>query len=132
MANHHSEFSNAKSDVLSEIREALSRNTKPMTPDQLLGDYKELQASLGKTGDYPAGQYGKMDEGGIRMAIATDKRNGKVALDFGTPVTWLAFDPDQARWLGERLIAGADDVAKRGRTMSRKRKRVRSLPTKAT
>ena len=48
------------------------------------------------------------DEGELAMMIGTHK--GKVILDFGGPVTWMAMDPAQARGLAEILIKRSQEA----------------------
>jgi hypothetical protein len=59
------------------------------------------QEKLGATGEFPQGKLDPSDEGEIKIAIgATD---GKVVINFGTQVTWIGFDPQQARQLAESI-----------------------------
>lgn len=57
----------------------------------------------GATGDHPQGKLDKSDDGGLRMAIAADKRNSIVRVDFGKPVAWLGLDKATALDLAKRL-----------------------------
>jgi hypothetical protein len=57
---------------------------------------------FGPTGDYPHGKMNEEDEGGIMLGIAHDK--GKVIINFGKPIAWVGFPPEQAFELA-RLIA---------------------------
>lgn len=59
------------------------------------------EPQLGATGDYPAGKLNEHDEGAIQIAVGMQK--GKVVVDFGTPVKWIAMDPKMARQLAESL-----------------------------
>ena len=63
---------------------------------------------LGPTGKFPEGKLADIDEGEIRIAISL--RKGKVVLDFGSPVTWIAFGPEQAEQIGQMLIERAAQV----------------------
>ena len=91
MAHH-----NFDSDMSKELR-------------RLVGDLDDLKRSekLGATGEYPHGRYGKHDEGEIRFAIAADRQQRKVLIDFGKPVHSLGMTPEQASELAELLIAKA-------------------------
>jgi hypothetical protein len=60
------------------------------------------KASIGATGEFPAGQLSKDDEGEIAFAVGS--RGGKVVLDFGDPVAWVGMDPQQAIALANTLI----------------------------
>lgn len=61
----------------------------PSSRNALLRELAErllAETKLGGTGQYPQGKLGKDDEGELRIAMAADKRNKKVAIDFGKPV----------------------------------------------
>lgn len=73
------------------IRESLNRQ-------------RSLTDGLGATGRYPQGRLCQDDEGEIRVAVAADLAARKVVIDFGKPVAWIGFTPDQAREVGELLI----------------------------
>jgi len=62
---------------------------------------------LGPTGEFPEGKIDKSDEGEIRFAIAADKSNGVVVIDFGKPVKWLGLPKEKALELGRVLISKA-------------------------
>jgi hypothetical protein len=77
---------------------------------------------LGATGRFPEGKLNADDEGEIAVGIAADRKNRKVVVDFGKPVAWIGFSPEQATELGEMLIAkgmearGIEGVSKPGGT----------------
>lgn len=66
---------------------------------------------FGATGKFPQGSYGRHDEGELRMGVARDNY-GNVRMDFGKPVAWMAFPPEQAIELAKLLLkhAGAKKV----------------------
>jgi hypothetical protein len=64
-----------------------------------------LPDGLGATGRFPHGHINENDQGEIQIAVAADRKQQKVIIDFGKPVAWIGFDADQARELGEMLIA---------------------------
>lgn len=64
----------------------------------------------GATGNHPLGKLNADDEGGLRMAIATDKRNSVVRVDFGKPVAWLGLDRATALDLARRLTWHAEKL----------------------
>lgn len=64
----------------------------------------------GATGKFPRGLLNAGDEGELRMAIAADRANGIVRLDFGKPVAWLGLPAAEARALGSALLQKADEV----------------------
>jgi len=75
---------------------------------------------LGATGEYPRGNLGPGDEGGLGIAVGAymTTLGPKVRVDFGTPVAWIGFDPDQARQLGETLIKHAEAAMQRSKPKS--------------
>jgi hypothetical protein len=69
---------------------------------QLFGD------ELGATGKHPQGKLTPKDEGEIQLAIGCEKN--KVVLAFGKDVSWIGFDPDQARDIAEKLCEKASAI----------------------
>ena len=57
---------------------------------------------LGATGKFPEGKLNNDDEGELRLMVS--KEGDNVRIDFGTPVTWLAFTKEEAIAIGEALI----------------------------
>ncbi len=52
---------------------------------------------LGPTGEYPEGKLNSDDEGEFQIAIGAVE--GLVKIHFGTPLVWLAMDPEKPeRW----------------------------------
>ena len=77
-------------------------------PDELR---RAMKADLiGATGQYPERRLTSKDEGSIQFAVGV--KDGKVCLDFGTPVVWLGMNPDDAFQLAETLIQHARKAAK--------------------
>lgn len=64
----------------------------------------------GPTGLFPKGKVNKHDQGEIVIGVAADRKNGKVIIDFGMPVKWLAFDPVQAREIAAMLFEKAKEA----------------------
>jgi len=65
----------------------------------------------GAVGDYPEGQLTKQDEGSIQFAIG--EKDGKVVIDFGTPVHWLGMTPQQAADFASSVLKRAREVARK-------------------
>lgn len=61
---------------------------------------------LGGTGEFPMGKLNNDDEGEIRIGIT--KSNGKVIIDFGKPVHWIGFSPEQAKQVAESLLRNSE------------------------
>lgn len=71
----------------------------------------DTAAFRGALGDFPEGQLTKMDEGAIQFAIG--EKDGKVVLDFGTPVAWVGMTPQQAADFASTLLNRARAVARK-------------------
>jgi len=112
MSSHH-QGGQPPSELMKQFKKAM-KSGDAMTPEQqgqrMIDALNKKAVASGKTGDYPSGMYGPHDEGGVQFAIATDMKNRKVALDFQTPVAWMAMDPEQAIHLGNMLIKHAREV----------------------
>jgi hypothetical protein len=74
---------------------------KPGGSDKLASAARPKGESFGATGQFPEGKLNEADEGEIQFGITTD--NGKVVINFGTPVSWMGMNPEQARELGALL-----------------------------
>ena len=102
-SNHHGDAPRGAADELyTEMAKAVEQDRERM---------RELftpEITLGKQEDFPAGAYGPMDEGALAFAVGHDERNGKVVIDFGSAVHWLALDADQARHLAQLILNHAD------------------------
>lgn len=70
----------------------------------------DTTAFRGALGDFPEGQLTKSDEGAIQFAIGV--QDGKVILDFGTPVAWVGMNPQQAADLASTIIKRACEAAR--------------------
>ncbi len=60
---------------------------------------------LGATGDFPEGKLTESDEGGLRFAIG--HKDGKIVINFGTPVAWLGLSAEVARAMAKALESKA-------------------------
>ena len=99
----------------------MSHHSESPLPPDFLGQAEQNQSlrnmfeervsvleKLGKTGKFPEGKITPQDEGEIMMAVGS--KDGKVILDFGTPVTWIGMNPMQAKQLGMSLIQQAEEA----------------------
>lgn len=62
---------------------------------------------LGATGRFPRGKARPDDEGELRSVI-TKREDGKIFIDYGKPVSWLALDRNQALELALILLKHCD------------------------
>ena len=65
---------------------------------------------LGATGKYPQGKLNESDEGELRMRVEANSDSGKVIIDFGTPVAWMALCPYDAEALSKALLRRAQEI----------------------
>lgn len=63
------------------------------------------QLGLGPTGQFPEGKLTQADEGEIKIGVTSYQ--GKVIIDFGSPVTWIGFTPELADQLAQSLLEKA-------------------------
>lgn len=65
---------------------------------------------LGATGKFPDGKMDPTDEGELQFAVCV--KDGKVIFEFGKPVAWVGFTPEQARGIAASIKAAADHIQK--------------------
>ena len=83
--------------------------------EEVIEPYKEIlekqmkdaaaELELGKTGEVPDGQLTERDGGELKLAIAVV--DGRVVMNFGQHVSWIGFQPSQARQIAEALVRQA-------------------------
>lgn len=97
-----------------KIRELMERLDEfadaQASADRLRNDVRK---SLGATGRHPQGKLVDDDEGEIRLAVG--HADGKVVLEFGKPIAWIGFSPDQALDLAQSIRAHALNIKDRQR-----------------
>lgn len=69
-----------------------------------------IEERLGATGQYPHGKLNDDDEGEIKIAIAADYASNVVRIEFGKPIAWMGLTGDQAKAIGDLLIAKAFEL----------------------
>jgi hypothetical protein len=83
---------------------------KRETFDAFKKSMMDTTAFRGALGDFPHGQLTKSDEGAIQFGITV--KDGKVVLDFGTPVAWVGMTPQQAADLASIIMKRAREAAR--------------------
>lgn len=78
--------------------------------NRLMRDLLDTTGFRGATGEFPEGKLTKQDEGAIQFAVGS--KDGKVVIDFGTPVHWLGMTPQQAADLASSLLNKAREVGR--------------------
>lgn len=79
--------------------------------NKLMRDLMDTTGFRGALGDFPEGQLTESDEGSIQFAVG--ETDGKVIIDFGTPVHWLGLNPQQAADLASLLLKRAREVGRK-------------------
>lgn len=78
---------------------------------KLLADLKSTASNFrGPIGAYPDGMLTPKDEGSIQFAVGG--KDGKVVIDFGSPVAWVGMTPQQAMDLAATIMSHARKVAR--------------------
>lgn len=70
----------------------------------------EEQVGLGPTGKFPKGKIKEEDDGELAFAITHHK--GKVVIDFGKPIQWLAVDTKMATEIADSLMKFVAEIEK--------------------
>lgn len=81
-----------------------------MARNRLLRDLLDTTGFRGALGSFPDGQLSKGDEGAIQFAVG--EKDGKVVIDFGTPVHWIGLTPQQACDIASAILKRARYVAR--------------------
>ena len=68
----------------------------------------ENNTKPGATGRFPKGKLNEHDEGELAMAVG--RKDDNIVIDFGSPVTWFALPPKQARAFAELVIKHAEEI----------------------
>lgn len=84
---------------------------RKMARNKLMRDLLDTTGFRGALGEFPEGELSKTDEGSIQFAIG--EKNGKVVIDFGTPVHWLGMSPQQAAEFASLLLKRAREVGRK-------------------
>lgn len=77
---------------------------------RLINEMKNTAGFRGAIGSFPAGKLTKCDEGAIQFAVG--EKDGKVVLDFGSPVSWIGMSPQEAADLASVLLRRAREAAR--------------------
>lgn len=76
--------------------------------EQLKKKLMDTATFRGALGDFPEGKVAASDEGAIQFGVTN--KDGKVILDFGTPVAWIGMNPQHAADLASLLLKHARDA----------------------
>ena len=93
-----------------EMQKALVDFFNKRSKEQMNEQLKKLEDSvakeIGPTGRFPEGKLTSADEGEIRFQIGI--KDGTIVMDFGSKVTWVGCNADQARQIASSLLRWAD------------------------
>lgn len=89
---HHGDRPDEMSDVFRKLLDEKSADFVDGEREALLKQH--LSENVGPTGKYPEGKISGRDEGEIAFAVGVE--DGKIVLNFGKPVAWVGFTPEQA------------------------------------
>ena len=90
---------------------------KKIARNKLMRDLLSTTGFRGSLGEFPESQLTKTDEGSIQFAIG--EKDGKVVIDYGTPVHWIGMTPQQAAEFASLIMKRAREVArKNGETVT--------------
>lgn len=67
----------------------------------------------GPTGDYPDGRLHAADRGEVQAALTVDRENGRLHIDFGTELSWLSMNAEQALAFAEQLRRRAEQLLRK-------------------
>ena len=77
---------------------------------KLMAELKNTTSFRGALGEFPEGKVSASDEGAIQFGVTT--KDGKVILDFGTPVAWVGMNPQDAADLASVLLKNAREAGR--------------------
>lgn len=88
----------------------MSHHGQDKFPDDLRRRLLDTTSFRGATGLFPEGRLSPADEGQLQFALSN--KDGKVVLEFGTPVAWVGLNPQQAADLASGIIKHAREAAR--------------------
>ena len=81
----------------------MSNHSSEMDPEMAdrMRSFLRSTQPIGPTGEFPEGKLTEKDEGAVVFAVGVEQ--GKVVIQFDTPMSWLGMLPDQALQLANIL-----------------------------
>lgn len=83
----------------------MSHHGNDRISEELRRQLLDTASFRGALGTFPQGKLTAKDEGALQFGVT--ERDGKVVLDFGTPVAWVGLDPQQAADLASLMLKHA-------------------------
>lgn len=70
----------------------------------------QLSQNIGALHEHPEGKLTERDEGALQYAVA--QTGGKIIVNFGTPVSWVGMNPEDAEAFANSLMSKAREARK--------------------
>lgn len=94
-----------RGDVIKAMRETADRLERNDILERV-----EFPDSCGATGDYPEGKLHDRDEGGLNLAIGSDRKTKKIIVSFGKPTAWIGMSASEAMQVADSIRYHATKV----------------------
>lgn len=78
---------------------------------KMMQDLLDTSSFRGPLGGFPKGKLTPSDEGALQFAVT--QKDGRVVLEFGTPVAWIGMTPQDAADLASTLMRQAREAARK-------------------
>lgn len=101
MSNHSNDHPDGMHESFAKFIEKSTRDVKTVDGEKEALLKQFINDDLGATGKFPEGKINERDEGEIAFAVGVE--DGKIVLNFGKPVAWIGFPPDQAMELARMI-----------------------------
>ncbi len=104
MSNHGVEIDPEMAKKFAEVFEEVLGKHKDKLEETMRAAAAELE--LGATGEVPDGKLTERDGGEMKISVAVV--DGRVVMNFGQLVSWIGFQPGQARQIAAALVTQAE------------------------
>ena len=112
MGHHSEEPFDGDPEAFRRFREMKSARD---SREDMMRKLMDTSSFRGAIGAFPEGKLTPKDEGAIQFAIG--EQDGKVVIDFGTPVAWIGLTPQQAADIASSLLSRAREVGRKNGEM---------------
>ena len=107
----HHNFDGADPEMMKRIEELRGKMREGSVDDLALNLKRaQLSQNIGALHDHPEGRLTDKDDGALQYAVA--QTGGKVIVNFGTPVSWIGMNPEDAEAMANVLMAKAREARK--------------------
>lgn len=91
---HHGDHPDRMSETFAKFIEESTKGVDTVAGEKEALLKQFIKEEVGPTGKFPEGKISERDEGEIAFAVGAE--DGKIVLNFGKPVAWIGFTPEQA------------------------------------